>query len=481
MRSNGFVRADALRLGAAVLAALFMAPSGVLCAQDIVKSTAMTRPLSLDQFVRLATERDTEFEEILIDRLYLRYEKTLRLPAPDLVLSVRSQYDFFLDENREDAEHAVSLSKLFPVTGTRVSAGYGVTPFASGAPDASEAFVSLSQSIAENAFGRSTRLLNRIVGLEVDVARHQIIEAYEDYLATLVSAYYEWYEAYENLKIGEAAYKTNLQLLENMRARQRNRIALPVDVNKVRLQVVARRENLIRLTERYKSRLNVIERAIREDLGATAMPEAPPIPETPENYLEAWHETFRNDSRTYKILDLLTARSKLNVDREANALLPSVEALFGFETEGETSALRRRGESAFAGIALEWPIPDVQARAQKRVAEIERKETELSNENLRYSLFTRLKNLALQIEREKELIQTAEEKIQLADAILKAESENYSFGRASLNDYIQAVSDLDNTRFEKITHEVLLRQLLLEFRRLTDVLVSANDAEAVSR
>lgn len=451
---------------------------GLLCApelraQDIVASSAMTRTLSLEEFVQRATERDTEFEAILIEGLRLRYERTLRLPAPDLLLDVRSTYQAFIDADGDGADTAVALSKLFPLTGTRLSASYAAEA-RRGLEKTSEGAVTLAQSIAENAFGRSTRILDRIVGLEVEVARHQIIEAYEDYLATLISAYYEWYEAYESLRIGESALRTNAQLLESMRARQRSRIALPIDVNKARLQVVERRENLIGLTERYRGRLNVIERAMRETLGDTTRPVPPPLPEAGAEGA-VWTDRLKTESRTYAILDLLEKSSRLNVKREADDLLPSVEALFGVEAVGETGGLRRKEEATFGGVALSWPLPDVQARAERRVAEIERRATALSNQNVRYALETRLKNLALQVERERELIRTADEKIALAADILEAESENYRFGRATLNDYLQAVNDLDNARFDKISHEVLLRQLQLEFRRLTDVLVSPDD------
>ena len=159
------------------------------------------RILSLREFIDLSVRKDTEFEKILIDELSLQYEKDLELPAGDLVLEVKGQYDLILDRKREEAEGTVSLSKLFPFTGTNLEAEYTTAPSYTSTVNTTGFTFEVSQPIAENAFGKAARLKDKIVGVEIDVARHQIVEAYEDYLATIIVGYYDWYEAYENLKI----------------------------------------------------------------------------------------------------------------------------------------------------------------------------------------------------------------------------------------------------------------------------------------
>ena len=80
--------------------------------------------LSLDEFIRLASVNDTRFEEILINQLKLKYKKGLELPPADLVVSLKNEYDFFLDPYEEESENSISLSKLFPFTGTTITAEY---------------------------------------------------------------------------------------------------------------------------------------------------------------------------------------------------------------------------------------------------------------------------------------------------------------------------------------------------------------------
>ena len=63
-------------------------------------------------------------------------------------------------------------------------------------------------------------------------------------------------------------------------------------------------------------------------------------------------------------------------------------------------------------------------------------------------LHTSLKNIYLQIRREQKLITISQKKIKLAESVLKDEAENYSFGKVTLNDYIDAVNLVDANRFQ---------------------------------
>lgn len=436
------------------------------------------RVLLLDEFLRLAAANDTEFEEILIAELALRYRRDLSLPARDLVLSVKREHAFLLGNRNEERKTTVSLSRLFPLVGTELTGSYSGSPSAGSEVGSSALEFTLAQPIAKNAFGRSTRLLDKIVGLEVEVARHQIVEAYEDYLASIVAFYLDWHEAFENLKVGRSSYSENLKLLKNMRARRKSKIANPIDVNKIRLQVLAKKEKLVDLEERYASRLNLVKRAIRVDVARTLVPRLPNEFQHPDAPFEEEFREFREGSRTYRILRLLEEKSSLEVSREADDLLPSIKLLLTYKRKGDRDGLRNPEDRVIGGVSLEWPLGHQVDRAERGTAEIERKRTALSTRNTHHRLRADLRNLRERIEREKRLMKIADEKISLARAVLRDESENYTFAKASLNDYISAVNRLDANRFNQIFHRVLWRKLILEWRRLTDDLV---DLEGVRK
>lgn len=457
---------------------LFMSGKLMIAQESVeVEKQSNKRVLSIEEFVALATQKDTEFEKILIDELSLQYEKDLELPASDIVLEIKGEYDFILDQEREEPEASVSLSKLFPFVGTNVELEYATAPSYSSTDNTTEFTFEVSQPIAENAFGKATRLKDKIIGVEIDVAKHQIVEAYEDYLATVIVSYYEWYEAYENLKVGESSYNENLKLLGNIKERQKSKIALPIDVNKVHLLVLAKKEKLIELKEEYDSALNFIEKAVRYKGEEELMPSEPRLYDEVRISFDKDYESFEKKSRTYEVLNLLEEKSQLEVDEEADDLLPSIDLLFGYNLKGKEFRIENEDSMIYAGLSVDWPFPDQVDRVEYETTKIALDKTRLSNVSTHFQLYTDIKNLFIQMKSEKELLDIAKEKIQLARSILEDETENYSFGKVTLNDYIDSVNVLDNNRFNRILHNMQYKKLLTEWLRITDQLISKKEIQ----
>ncbi len=457
--------------GAGVLLLSITAVIGV-GAQEGETPQPAVRELSLKEFIGLATQQDTEFSEILVSELSLRYQEDLKLPARDLVLSVTEQMEFFFEQDREDPQTLVGLSKHFPLLGTELDAEYEVSPRSTSTDSSSSMSFTLAQDIAQNAFGHNTRLYKKIIGLETAVARYQIYEAYEDYLGTLMLAYLDWYEAYESLEIAKSSFLENQKLLNNMRDREKSNIALPIDVNKTTLQVLAKKEALVQQEQEYKNRLITISTAIRYTGEKALVPMAPELLEESLPEFDTLFGAFKQNSRTYAILNLLEEKSGIEVSREADELLPSIQLLVGYERIGVDYGIEAGEGMFFLGISGEWPLFDHVERAEHKIAQIEDTKTKLNVKNTHYRLYTLLHNLYQEIQRERRLAAIAKEKIDLSQAVLKDESQNYTYGKVTLNDYIQAVNGVDNNRFNMISHEVQLHKLLVDWQRLTDELVS---------
>ncbi|HBG60611.1 MAG: hypothetical protein A2Y03_00875 [Omnitrophica WOR_2 bacterium GWF2_38_59] len=456
---------------------LFGLTTGIISANEKAQTVASQQEskkfsvLTIENFIALAATNDTVFESILIDELALKYKKDLKLPAKDLVFSVKNEYDMFLSKDKEDPSSTVSLSKLFPNTGTSLTAGYQSTPSFTSTTNSSEFTFTISQPIAENAFGKSTRLYDQILGIEIDVAKHQIIEAYEDYMATIIGVYYDWYEAYTNLMIGQSSYQENLKLLENTKEREKSKIALPIDVNKVNIQVLAKKEKLSNLTGAYDKALNIMVTAIRYEGSEPLIPQEPFIYSGKEIEFSSEYNDFVENSRTYQVLRLLEDKSSFEVDKNANELLPSINLLVGYEVNGDDFGIKNEDNMVYAGISMDWPIGEQIERAEYETSKVTLSKTRLTKKNAHFQLQTDLKNLHRQIIREKEIIGIIDQKIELAEAVLADETENYSFGKVTLNDFIQAVNVLDDNRFSEIQHSVEKRKLIVEWLRLTDQLI----------
>lgn len=459
---------------------LFTALSTALSTGPVQAAPVSSLPgLSLMDFIKLASKNDSHFEAILLDQLPLQYRRDALLPDGDLILSVKHQHHFYLDQDRSSPDTSLSLSKLFPYSGTEVSLNYNKTTSPLSSSEDSSLQLLITQPIAQNAFGKTTRLRSQIIGIENDVSRYQIVEAYEDYLASLTVAYYNWYSAYENLKVGKASLASTQQLLDNILERQRQKIALPIDVNKMELSLIGKRENLIILQEIYDSLSNLIFKAIRHRSAIPFVPQTPKEPAKDVTF-ERDYTAFVENSRTYRILRLLEQQGTLEVKKTADELLPSTNLLLGYTLEGEEWGIRNEERSYFAGISLRWPIGRTVDKARHQIARIEHKKTVLSNQNKYEELHTNLQNLFQQIRRERALIKISDKKVKLARAVLDDETENYSFGKVSLNDYIFAVNRVDEYRFNHTDHTVKLNKLLIEWLRLTDQLVGEEVLDKVT-
>ena len=454
-----------------ILPTFLLLTASAVALPAIAASNTKRPTLPLKEFIQQAAHNDVTFETILIDQLTLKYRRDILLPDSDVIMDVKYKHNFYLNQNRSKPEAVVSLRKLFPYNGTQLSLSYNKTASGLTTTDTSNLQFLITQPIAQNAFGKGTGLQDEIIGIENDIRRYQIVEAYEDYLASLTAAYYNWYSAYENLKVGQSSYKSNQRLLRNILERQKQNIALPVDVNKIKLLLIEKSENLIVLQEIYDRYSNLIFKAIRNTGVIPYIPTAPGRPVATVKF-EPDYKNFTRNSRTYATLNLLERQGTMQVKKAADDLLPSTNLLLGYQLEGKEWGIQDQERSYFAGISVHWPIGRTVDKARQSIAKIEHKKTVLSNQNKYEDLHTNLQNLYLQILREEKLIAIAKKKNALAKSVLKDETENYSYGKITLNDYIIAVNRVDQNRFSYTEHSVQLNKLLLEWLRLTDQLVN---------
>jgi outer membrane protein TolC len=454
---------------------LLILSSGSFSGAEQFDDDAPERELSLDEFIEISCANDKVFEQILIENLKLNYVKKLKLPADDIIVSVKNSYAAFLRPDKGSAEYQFSLAKLFPYTGTDVEAGYISAVRGPGAGETDgEFYASISQPIARNAFGRTNRLLDAIAGMEVEISGYQIVEAYERYLAAIIGIYYDWNEAYENLKTAENSYKENMKLLDNVRERERNNIALAVDVNKVLIQVLLKEETLIEAENSFRRYINLLKKSIGYDAGEKFIPGGPDRFEDIDINFEEEYKAFREKGRTSLVLDALEEQSGLEVDKYADALLPSVELFAEYKIKGLDRYLEKDDKRVLAGFTLDYPFPGQVEKAEYETSKIDHEIRALDKTNTHIRIYTELRNINQQIEKERRLIKIAEKKIKAAESVVRDDAVNYSYGRVVLNNFIDEVNRLDLNRFSLIQRNIRLKKLIIEWLSLTDTLVREN-------
>ena len=240
-----------------------------------------------------------------------------------------------------------------------------------------------------------------------------------------------------------------------------------------------KKERVLELEEKLKSSLHVIQTIVRYEGSEQLVPVQPASPVSLAGSFAQLFDLFTKESRTFQILKKLEEKSSLQVARDADDLFPSINLIAGYEIQGDDYDLESSSDVISAGVSVMWPFGNRVEKAEHEVSKVLADKSKLETENTYYRLYAQMIGLYLRIERESKLIKIADEKIALARAIVKDETENYSFGKVTLNDYIQAVNVLDSNRFSKVLHESLHKKFLIEWLRLMDQLVSRKDIQGL--
>ena len=250
------------------------------------------------------------------------------------------------------------------------------------------------------------------------------------------------------------------------------------DLMKFSENVSEQKEKLIDLKTAYENALNFIEDAIAfNGLDEAIVPKRPKLYSELKIEFKTDYERFKVESRTARVLKFLEERSSLVVKEEFDDLLPSINLRIGNTWDWTGGGVKREEYLLFAGVQMDWSIFEQVDRAEYNNAKIARNRSRIKTENVLETLFVDLKNLYQRVKSERELALIAEEKIDRARSVLEDEAENYSFGKVTLNDYIDAVNVYDNNRFNKIVRDVAVRKLVVEWLRLSDQLISRKEIE----
>ena len=456
---------------------LLCLPGSIL--SDPTPEKTAEEKISVNNFVELATKNDPAFQSILVDELALKYNQDLELPVSDFVLDATAGY--YWNPNRKGGLRRgstigdVSLSKLFPSTGTSLSAGYTVNRTSN--PDGTDSLTGsltaqVSQSILENAFGNTTRKTARRIGLENEIARHQIIEAYEDYFASLIQIYENWLSAYENMKTARQSLSSAGELVAIVRRKRAARIAFPEELDRIYLEYTAAKENLILAEQEYDTLLNQIQSSLGKDYETRSIV---PVPiQWDESFVALNSEELEKileESRTFRITKLLTKRGLLLVDIAEDGLLPSASLFAGARMAGNDYRMTSTDRRAFAGITFSMNFGNQVERATYESSRVELKKTEFQNRSSLLTLRSDLKSLNRKLDQGTQLLGLAKEKARLAKRVYQAERKNYGIGKTDLNYLIQARDDVIATDYQITARLVELHRLKTEWLRLSDQLV----------
>lgn len=448
--------------------------------------------ITLDEFIKSAI-KNSHFQEILMSELQLVYQERLKVPPGELLLTALTESKLSYNDLTEDQirysekikekqqlKVGVGLSKLFSETGTKISGDYSVLVDNDKNVTHSLNF-KFEQSIVKNAFGNTTRFKTIIAGYERQIAYFQVVEAYEEYLASLIVLFIDWYSAYENLKFAEKALQESQSLLKNMESKLQYNIAFPIDVQKTELQVVTKKEQLLQRQLDYKNFLIQIKEIISfNNSTVDIIPDFSSFFKDFEVDLKDTYDFFKKESRTSNMMDLVNKTNSLSLVLTVDDLLPSAKLYGGYTFQKEYKELIDPTEThdtteshAFnLGINMDFSIPQIGTFANYRNKKIEKDKKILNQKNTMHDFWIDFNILSQKIQNEKALLDLSAQKIELSKKIADGELRQYNQGRSSLNDLIQVYDTLDTNRLSQINHKILFSKYYIEWLRLSDTLVT---------
>ncbi|MBN1696004.1 MAG: TolC family protein [Spirochaetales bacterium] len=448
--------------------------TGTLSAQEASSGETASTVVTLDAFIE-AVRGNSHFEEILIDELSLVYNEILNIPYSDWIVALKGGYSL---QYEEDMTHGFiidsSLSKLFPESATGLSLSYKLSPSVSPmAQYSSNVTLGVEQAIVKNAFGKTNTMKKEIAGIEREIARYQIVEAYEDYCAALLALYYQWYSGYGNVLNARQSLDDSRTLLKNVEEKFSFKVASTNDVNKSRLQVLSKREALMKAEQDYEEKTIRVAEAMGKMRGPAGFrPEWRTLDIDISEY-DKKTETFIEESRTSGILDRLAAVNRINKAIAMDDLLPSATLYATCSVSGNDRLFYPNTQHDIrAGIDIKLPFPRTQGAASYKIKELNLEKNIVSSGNKLLLLERDLRILLREMAFQKEMIGLAGEKIKLAEAIVKEEEKNYRNGKTDLNNLISAVNTLESNRYAQNNYAVLLHLSYIEWLRLTDSLVN---------
>ncbi|MGL1936349.1 MAG: TolC family protein [Fibrobacterales bacterium] len=423
--------------------------------------------LSLNDFVIEACRNDLEFQNIIMDTLQFKYHQQLARTPAELLLEVTGEYGISLS-GEQRPEGVVLLQQLFPRHGSALSGAVRTSRSPSTTIQNSQLEVRYSVDLWRNAFGKTELKKEALAGVENDIIRNQVIEAYEQYLAELYALYYSWLQAYNELQFAQTQKSEAKSLLNDIRKRKKRFIARQVDVDKATLQVFNADKEIGERQAAYLDASIRIAYVVGEKNSHRYIPDESEL-SLPFNIDDLKDGSRFGESRTGLLYQKMLSKDSLSQKLLDDALLPSLSLYGGVDL---TDIRTKDNSKVVAGVTLNFPVYKKSIHLEKELIAIDQQKTVLRSRSSKLMVETRMHQMSEQIVLKKRMIADAEKRLALSEKILKAEAVEYQYGRTTLNNILQAQNSVHSSRRSIVQKQIEVAKLWVSLMELADRLVT---------
>lgn len=454
------------------------------------------QPLPCDAFISEALCNDTEFHKTLQAYLKSKYNlisaRSLAAWTLDANASVGYIPKIFdtVDESTKYTQvinSDVYVNKLFMETGTRFRMEFG-TAFASDINSSNvidqinspAVSIQILQPLLKNIFGLADRFPVREAEYQIQAAKFDAEEAWENEISKLYLAYIEWCSAFEHLKIMQNVVLQTQQLQKEVEQRTGIGLAGAQD----------RRRMKDRLLE-YQAQLPQLEAAFEsESLKIAFLRAGKAIDASKLEKFYPYIESVLKDAGNIKEITLaevagLRLKRKLDILRKqmvenelvsANAMLPALDFVGGVNYKptpppytGWSPLLNHT--NFVLGLQINYPFGSEKGRGEIGTVQASIAEVEDSTTGVMMALTLGLSQTAKNIKSMQTAADFMNERLENDREKLNVDKKNYRSGQLDTFYLSESENDLMSARLRDLENRVELKKQLLLYLSTGDLLL----------
>jgi len=430
---------------------------------------AYSSEYNLYQHIKLSLENDPEYAQVINEGKKVKYLVDQGLPSRQLILSLSNENGYSSDSDQNTNLVSGELSKEVIETGTAFSLSHTKTI----RPDRQENVtqVRLEQSLYKNMFGRDVRLKKESLLDEEKLKILEVKELEESYFVKILKSYLELSKAYKEYMLSKQIYNESIKLKDNVKAKYKSKIASLTDLNRSKLLVLLRREEISKKKITFDSLKKQIEKMINSEITSFNADGVSQLTVKLQKLVKNFDGSNWSSTRTSQISKLRESISAKESKLLERANSPELNLLIGYNKDDSTrfaTAIKR--DETVVGLQLEIPFGDTKSKASYHISKVDLIKSRLDNQRNAIEFEKSTEVILNQLKQVKDQLDIDTEKVELTKLIIKEEEKRFATGRIELEDYIQLKSDYATYRVNQEQSKLNFSQALVDCAALNDSL-----------
>jgi outer membrane protein TolC len=424
---------------------------------------------NLKKHIELSVNNDPEFQAIISEKNKIKHIVDQGLPSRQVTLSISSENGYSSDSDQNTELISGELSKEIIESGTEFSIGHSKTVRPDRQEDVTQ--IRLEQSLYKNMFGRDVRLKKASLSEQEKIKALEITEAEENYFVAILKQYLELSKAFRDYKLSEKIHAESLKLKNNVESKVKSKIASKTDLNRSRLLVLLRQEEILKNKNIFETLKNQIEKSVSIEFKSFEVKDSDKLVKKLEDVAKKIVSPEWKATRASLIAHLRESSSSKEAKLLDRVNSPELNLVVGYNKDDSSrfSTVIKRNETV-VGLRLEIPFGDTKSNADYQISKVDLLKSQIQRRVGAVNFDKAKKDLLNKLTQAREQLNIDSEKVKLTQMIIQEEEKRFSIGRLDLETLIQLKSDFATYRVNQEQSKLTYGQALIDWLALNDKL-----------